>query len=283
MKSKKLVEDLKYARDHSYALGAFNIFNYLSAKAVIDAAVKLDTPVMLQTSVSTVKQFGVEELGSMLRDLADRAPVNVYIHLDHCTDLDLARACVDAGWDSIMYDGSALPVEENIKNCKEIIPYAHEHGVFVEGELGTIGGVEDNVSVNEEDVVGAKFDESLRFVEETGVDLLAPAIGTAHGIYKGTPHINFELVEELKTAIDTPVVIHGGSGLSEDTFRRLVRGGGCKVNISTAIKHAYLDNSKKYWEEFPDKVNPLHFDEYLSQKIEEVALEHLMFFRKDMV
>ena len=222
MRSKTFTEELQYAKMHSYAVGAFNIFNYLSARAVIRAASTLNCPIILQTSTTTVRKFGPQELGTMLRQLAWNAPVNVIIHLDHCTDLDMARACIDAGWDSIMYDGSKLPLNENIKNCREIVPYAHHRGVFVFFVLGRIAGVEDDVKVDADAATGASLDESIYFVHESGIDAFAPAIGTAHGVYKGTPNINFDLVAQLKTAVETPIVIHGGTGLSEDTFRRLI-------------------------------------------------------------
>ncbi len=281
MKTRNFTEELQNAKSHSYAVGAFNIFNYLSARAVIRGATALNSPVILQTSTTTVRKFGPQELGTMLRQLAWNAPVNVIIHLDHCTDLDMARACIDAGWDSIMYDGSRLPLNENIRNCREIIPYAHSRGVFVEGELGKIAGVEDEVAVDDNAATGATLDESIFFVKETGLDALAPAIGTAHGVYKGKPNINFDLVAQLKQAIDVPVVVHGGTGLSEETFRRLIVSGGAKVNVSTAIKHAYIDGCKEYMAENPDKLDPIDFDQFLNCRIKDVVMKHIDIFSKD--
>ena len=282
MKTKTILAELQEATNHSYALGAFNIFNYLSARAVIRGAQKLATPVILQTSVSTVKRFGPQELGTMLRQLAWNASVNVIVHLDHCTDIDLAKACCDAGWDSIMYDGSRLPLEENIKNCQEVVAYAHPRGICVEGELGRIGGVEDNISVSDDDITGATIDESLKFVSESGIDTFAPAIGTAHGQYKSSPRINFALVAELNRLLkDTPIVVHGGTGLDENTFRKLIRNGGAKINISTAIKHAYIDGCGDYLKENPNIVDPISFDQYLNCRIEDVAMNLMTIFRKD--
>ena len=250
------LEELQEAKSHSYAVGAFNIFNHLSARAVVRAAEELGLPVILQTSVVTVKEFGTEPLGAMLRQLAEEASVNVLIHLDHCQDVELAKACVDAGWDAVMYDGSRLSIEENIAGCREVVDYAHRKGVQVEGELGRIVGVEDALKVSEEDASLAGLEDSIRFVRESGIDAFAPAIGTAHGVYKGTPKINFDLVAQLKEAIPTPVVIHGGTGLSEETFRRLIRNGGAKVNVSTAIKHAYLDTCRDYFKDAPESPIP---------------------------
>ena len=264
-------------------MGAFNIFNHLSARAVVQAAAELDVPVILQTSVVTVKEFGPAVLGAMLRQIAESAPVNVLIHLDHCQDVELVKACVDAGWDSVMFDGSRLLIEDNIAGCCEVVEYAHGKGVQVEGELGRIVGVEDAVKISADDASLAGLEESVYFVKESGIDAYAPAIGTAHGVYKGTPRINFDLVAQLKEAVDAPVVIHGGTGLSEDTFRRLIRGGGAKVNVSTAIKHAYLDTGREYFRDNPDKIDPIDFDRHLARAICTVAKEHMMIFTKDRI
>ena len=278
---RSFLEELQEAKGHSYAVGAFNIFNHLSARAVISAAEELGLPVILQTSVVTVREFGTSSLGAMLRQLADEASVNVLIHLDHCQDVELAKACVDAGWDAVMYDGSRLSIEENIAGCREVVEYAHRKGVQVEGELGRIVGVEDAVKVSAEDASLADLEESIRFVRESGIDAFAPAIGTAHGVYKGTPRINFDLVAQLKDAVSTPVVIHGGTGLSEETFRRLIRSGGAKVNVSTALKHAYLDTCRDYFKDAPEKPDPIGFDRVLSHAIKTTARNHMVIFSKD--
>ena len=281
MGKRTFLEELQCAKDHQYAVGAFNIFNYLSARAVVQAAADLNIPVILQTSVVTVKEFGPAELGAMLHLIAEESPVNVLIHLDHCQDIELAKACVDAGWDSVMFDGSRLPVEDNIAGCREVVKYAHDKGVDVEGEYGRIVGVEDAVKVSADDASLADLEDSVYFVRESGIDAYAPAIGTAHGVYIGTPTINFDLVADLKTAIEAPVVIHGGTGLSEDTFRRLIRSGGAKVNVSTAIKHAYLDTCKAYFAEYPGKLDPVGFDRFLSSAITAAAKAHMEIFIKD--
>ena len=283
MKNRTFLEELQEAKEHRYAVGAFNIFNHLSARAVVRAAEELDVPVILQTSVVTVKEFGPSALGGMLRQLAADSSVNVLIHLDHCQDIELAKACVDAGWDSVMYDGSRLPIGENIAGCREVVQYAHERGVQVEGEYGRIIGVEDAVKVSADDASLADYEESVYFVRESGIDAYAPAIGTAHGVYIGTPKINFDLVAQLKTAVDAPVVIHGGTGLSEETFRRLICNGGAKVNVSTAIKHAYLDTCRAYFAEYPDKLDPVGFDRYLDRAIRETARKHMEIFKMDRI
>ena len=278
MKSRTFVEELKTAQQNGYAVAAFNIFNYLSARAVIRAAQKMGQGVILQTSTQTVKRFGPLEIGTMLRQLAWNASVNVIIHLDHCTSVDMAKACIDAGWDSVMFDGSHLTLEDNILFSREVVSYAHARGVFVEGELGRIAGVEDDIAVDETNATQVSLDESIHYVRETGIDALAPAIGTAHGVYQGKPNINFSLVEDLKNAIDAPIVIHGGTGLGENTFKRLIKAGGSKINVSTAIKHAYIDGCKEYFAGNPDKIDPIGFDQFLNCKIGDTAAEHMQIF-----
>ncbi|MCD8141488.1 MAG: class II fructose-bisphosphate aldolase [Planctomycetaceae bacterium] len=278
MKTLTFVEELMRAKESGYAIGAFNIFNYLSARAVIRAAQKMNQSVILQTSTQTVKRFGPLEIGTMLRQLAWNASVNVVIHLDHCQNVDMAKACIDAGWDSVMFDGSHHTLEDNIKLCREVVSYAHSRGVFVEGELGRIAGVEDDIAVDESSATQVGLEESLYFVKESGVDALAPAIGTAHGVYKGKPNINFALVEDLRKAMDTPIVIHGGTGLGNETFRRLIKAGGSKINVSTAIKHAYIDGCKEYFSANPDKIDPIDFDQFLNCKISDTTIEHMEIF-----
>lgn len=273
------IEELCHAKRHARALGAFNVFNGLSVRAVIAAAAALDTPVILQTSVPTVRQFGVERLGAMLSLMIRDAPVHVMIHLDHCRDIDLAKACVDAGWHSVMYDGSLLPLEENIANCRIVADYAHAKGVQVEGELGHIAGTEDSLSVAEEDAADADLEASIRLVRESGIDSLAPAIGTVHGTYRGEPHINFPLVEQLAAALDVPLVIHGGTGLSGAVFARLIQNGAAKVNVATALRHAYFSGIQAYLSANPGREDPAALDQFLSSRIQAAAAEHMRMFQ----
>ena len=152
----------------------------------------------------------------------------------------------------------------------------------MEGELGRIAGVEDDLKVKDDEATGATLEESIYFVRESGIDAFAPAIGTAHGVYKGTPKINFELVDQLRQAIDTPIVIHGGTGLSEETFLRLIKKGGAKINVSTALKHGYIDGCREYMEANPKKLDPIDFDQYLNCRIKDIAMDHMTIFRKPM-
>ncbi len=273
------LELVKQARDQGKAIGAFNIFNMLSASGVVDAASERGEGVILQTSVKTVTYYGAERLYRMLRAATEAAPVPVLLNLDHCKDISIAKACVDAGWDCVMYDGSALPLAENIANTREVVEYAHTKGVVVEGEVGKIGGTEEDISVDEQEARQASLGDSLRFVEESGVDLFAPAIGTAHGVYRGKPHIDFALVEQLNRQISQPIVIHGGTGLEGETFHKLIRAGGSKVNVSTALKHAYFDGICAYCRQSAPSKEPLDIEKFLSKNIRDTAGYHIDIFR----
>lgn len=272
-----ILETLKNARKKGYALPAFNIFNYVSARGVIEAANELHKPIIIQTSTGTVKEFGVNELFGLLKPLIDASEEPVFLNLDHCTSPELARQCVDAGWDMVMFDGSKLPFEENIKLSREITEYANKKGAFVEGELGTIAGVEEDIAA--ESGSEASFEECMEYLEKSGINIFAPAVGTAHGVYKGVPKLNFELVRKLSDAVETPLVIHGGTGLSEGNFKRFVQSGAGKINISTALKHAYLDGMKNYLDEQINQYNPLDADRTVKKQIKEAAQIHINMFQ----
>lgn len=271
-------EMLEISRKERYSVGAFNILNYLTAKAVIEAAEELKSPLILQTSVSTVKTFGAKQLIGMLKLLVEDTAIPVAVHLDHCTDKELAMKCIDEGWSSVMYDGSKLPLAENIKITKEIVAYAKKKNVTVEGELGAIVGVEDNVAVKKGEESLATLHESKEFLASTGIDAYAPAIGTAHGLYKDAPKISFELFESIEKISPCPLVIHGGTGLDDDTFRRLIALGGAKINISTAVKIAYVGGIKEFLANATGSVDPLKLDKYSAENVKRIAKEHISLF-----
>jgi fructose-bisphosphate aldolase class II len=268
---------LSQARKGGYAVGAFNIFDYLTAKAAIDAANAVETPILLQTSVGTVKKFGPQALFDMLDLLRKGSAVPVLIHLDHCTDVNLAKTCVDTGWDSVMVDMSEKPLNENISLTAEVSNYAHERGICVEGELGVIKGVEEEISADVEKL--ASYEESLKFLEGTGVDAFAPAIGTAHGLYKSEVKLNYDLVKRLADTTEIPVVVHGGTGLSDEQFARLIVCGASKINVSTALKYAYIDGLRNYWTDHQDEYNPLKLNEAAEKAVKQTVEEHILRFK----
>ena len=272
-----LKELLTQARKDGYAVGAFNIFDYLSAKAAIDAANKTKTPILLQTSVGTVKKFGPRGLFDMLDLLRRGSAVPILIHLDHCTDVALCKTCVDAGWDSVMVDMSEKPLEENISLTAEVRDYARKKGVCVEGELGVIRGVEEEITADVEKL--ASYEDSLKFLEGSGVDAFAPAIGTAHGLYKKEVNLNFNLVKKLADNTPVPVVVHGGTGLSDSQFTTLIKNGASKINVSTALKYAYIDGLHNYWDTHRDEYNPIKLNDAAEASVKKVVEEHILRFK----
>ena len=276
MSDTTILQELDRARSAGYAVGAFNIFDYTSARAVVAAAEECGKPVILQTSVGTVTYYGARELAEMLRYLLKSAKVPAFLHLDHCRDVAFAKTCVDAGWDSVMIDASAQSIERNIAMTREAADYAHAHGVYVEGEIGVIEGVEEEIAADQGK--HAEAAECFRFAEESRVDYLAPAIGTAHGVYTASPKLNFDLAERLGRELSQPIVLHGGTGLTEETFTRLISLGIAKVNVSTALKHAGIDGAQKYIREKPEEYNPLHFDESMYASLKEVVKRHILIF-----
>ena len=239
-----MVEALK----GKYAVGAFNITDLLQFEAVIDAAIEKKAPVIVQTSVKPSQFLGTNMMVAIYRTLAESAPVPVCLHLDHCTDIDYCKKCADAGYTNIMIDASKQSYEENIRQTKEVVDYCHRVGnISVEGELGTVGGVEDQIKVAEDEAQLANPQQSVEFVERTGVDIFAPAIGTAHGVYKTkNPKIDFERMAIINkmlngNGIKTPLVVHGGTGLPDDYIKKLLEAGGAKFNVSTELKHTLID------------------------------------------
>jgi tagatose 1,6-diphosphate aldolase GatY/KbaY len=226
----------------------------------------------VQTSVKPSQFLGADVLVAIYRTLAQKAPVPVVLHLDHCTDIEYCKKCADAGYTNIMIDASKQPFEENIRQTKEVVDYCHSVGnVSVEGELGTVSGVEDQVKVAEDEAQLANPQQSVEFVERTGVDIFAPAIGTAHGVYKTkNPKIDFERLATINKmlnggGIKTPLVVHGGTGLPEEYIKKLLAAGGAKFNVSTELKHTLIDTKYEYI--------TAHRDEYDPGKIDKVVRE----------
>jgi ketose-bisphosphate aldolase len=236
-----------------YAVGAFNITDLIQLEGVVDAAVEKKSPLIIQTSVKPSKFLGRDVLVAIFRTIAESAPIPICLHLDHCTDVDYCKACADAGYTNIMIDASKQSYDENIRQTKEIVDYCHSVGnISVEGELGTVSGVEDQIKVSEDETQLANPMQAVEFVERTGLDIFAPAIGTAHGVYKTkNPKVDFERLATINkmlngNGIKTPLVVHGGTGLPEDYIKKLLEAGGAKFNVSTELKRTLIDAKYEY-------------------------------------
>jgi tagatose 1,6-diphosphate aldolase GatY/KbaY len=267
------------AAKNGYAVGAFNITDLLQFEAVIDAAVETKSPVIVQTSVKPSQFLGTSMMVAIYRNLAESAPVPVCLHLDHCTDVDYCKKCADAGYTNIMIDASKQTYEENIRQTKEIVDYCHKVGdISVEGELGTVSGVEDQIKVAEDEAQLANPKQAVEFVERTGVDIFAPAIGTAHGVYKTkNPKIDFERMATIHkmlngNGIKTPLVVHGGTGLPEDYIKKLLAAGGAKFNVSTELKHTLIDSTFEYITAHRDEYDPGKLDKFVREATKKAVI-----------
>lgn len=249
--SEKMLFD---AKKGGYAVGAFNVENMEMVKAVIAAAEELHAPVMLQTTPSTVKYASLDMYAAMVAAEAKKAKVPVCLHLDHGNSYELAVAAMEAGYTSVMIDGSHESFEDNIAVTKKVVEVAIAKGIPVEAELGKVGGKEDDLEADAD--TNTDPQEAKEFVERTGVSSLAIAIGTAHGFYVGTPVLDKVRVSDIKVLVETPLVLHGASGLSEEDVKECVARGMCKVNFATELRAAYTDAVKKLLEEKPETFDP---------------------------
>jgi len=259
---------------HAYAVGAFNVTNIIQMEAVIETAVERRAPVIIQTSMTPTKFLRPEVLVAAFRALAAPAPVPACLHLDHCTDAAYARHCADLGYTNIMFDGSKLDFEENVRVTREVVEHCHRLGdITVEGELGKVSGVEDQVRVAENEAELCDPARSREYVERTGVDLFAPAIGTAHGVYlTENPKIDFERFARIQEIVNgngivAPLIVHGGTGLKPEVVRRLVALGGAKFNVSTDLKLASIDATYEYITAHRTEYNPGKIDSAAKQAV----------------
>ncbi|MFC5529082.1 class II fructose-1,6-bisphosphate aldolase [Cohnella yongneupensis] len=234
-------EFLPKAKANKFAVGQFNMNNLEFAQAITDAAIEEKSPFIFGVSEGALKYMGMEYTVAIAEAAAKKSGLPIALHLDHGSSFEVAMACIRAGFSSVMFDGSHYSFEENIRLTKEVVKAAHAMGVSVEGELGTIGGVEDDISVDEAHAALAKPEEAIRFYEETGVDCLAIAVGTAHGMYKGEVKIHFDIIKEVVAKIPVPVVLHGGSGVPDDMIREAILAGAGKINVNTENQVACTD------------------------------------------
>lgn len=237
------IEMIKKAQVEKYAVPAFNAENLEMVQAIIRAAEKTNSPVIIQTTPPTVEYLSPDEAYAMVYAMAKNAGVPVALHLDHCTDFDNVMKAIRAGYSSVMFDGSKLSFEENIAVTKKVVDVAKPMGITVEAELGKVGGKEDNVESSE--VLYTDPDEAKEFVEKTGVDILAVAIGTAHGFYKGEPKLDFERIDNIAKKVSVPLVLHGGSGVPEESVKRTIALGMSKVNFATELRAAATEGVRE--------------------------------------
>ncbi len=271
-------EILLDAQKNGYAVGAFNVNNMEIVQAIIEAAEETNSPVILQASQGGISYAGVEYIAALGKLAGRNAKVPVVLHLDHGTDFKQIIQCIRHGFTSVMIDASQYPLEENIAITKEIVKIAHAAGVSVEAELGKIGGTEDDIIVDEKDATFTDPKEAKRFVDETGVDFLAIAVGTAHGVYKGEPKLDYERIKAIREIIDVPLVLHGSSGVPEEAIRKAVPLGISKINIDTDLRIKFAEGVKELLAENPDEIDPRKILKPAKAKMKEKIKEKMEIF-----
>ena len=244
------------AQRDGYAVPAFNIHNLETLQVVVDTAVEMRSPVIIAGTPSTIEYAGAEYINAMAEVAAHKYDIPIAIHLDHFEDVEAIKRNIDIGFKSCMIDASKLEFEKNIAKVKEVVDYAHKFDATVEAELGKLGGQEDDLIVDEKDAMYTNPNDAAEFVKKTGIDSLAVAIGTAHGLYKGEPKLDFERLKEIRSKVEVPLVLHGASDVSDELVMKAISLGICKVNVATDLKIPFSGALKEYFNEHPEANDP---------------------------
>ena len=267
------VSMLRKAQEQGFAVGAFNVENMEMAQAIISAAEELRAPVILQTTPSTVRYAGTGMYAAMVAALAQEASVPVAMHLDHGDSFALCAQALRSGYTSVMVDGSKLPLEENLALTYKVSEMCAAVGVPVEGEIGRVGGKEDDL---ESDGGYTIPEEAVRFEKESGLFSMAVGVGTAHGFYKEKPQLNKELITTLRGMLQAPMVLHGASGLSDEDVKDCIRRGICKVNFATELRAAYTEGVKAVLAENPKTFDPKAYGKEARQRVKALVMERML-------
>lgn len=272
-------EMLNKAYSNKYAVPHFNINNLEWTRIILETCDSLNEDIILGVSEGAIKYMGgYDTVSHLVYNLVKELNIknNVSLHLDHGSSFDSCKKAIDAGFSSVMIDASKYSLEENIKITKEVVDYAHDKGVSVEAEIGHIGGTEDGVTAG---ILIAKTDECIKFVNETGVDFLAPALGTAHGLYSGPVKLDFIRMKEINEALNMPLVMHGGSGVNDELIRKSIKNGISKININTELQVAWAKAVRKYLDNNKEVYDPRKIIMSGENAMKEVITKKLNLFR----
>ncbi len=292
---------LPKAREHRYAVGAFNTSNLEITQAIISASEALKAPVIVATSEKAIRYAGIESISEMVIRMAKRAKIPVVLHLDHGKSYELCRECIKHGYTSVMIDASHLPFAENVKLTRKVVRYAHAKRVTCEAEIGRLAGIEDDVSVDKDQALYTNPDEAKRFAEETECDALAVAIGTSHGAYKfkGKPKLRIDILKEIAYMVRVPLVLHGASGVKskwidrvnkyggamehargvpDELIRKAVKNGIAKINTDTDLRIAFTAGVREYLKENPADFDPRKITGHARDLIIEVVKDRIQVF-----
>lgn len=265
---------LEQAQESGYAIGAFNVENMEMVQAVVEAAEELQSPVIMQTTPSTVKYADMAYFYANVKTAAERASVPVVLHLDHGSSFDLAMRALRTGYTSIMIDGSHETFSENIAVTRAVVEACHPSGVPVEAELGKVGGKEDDLDGGDQNPY-TDPEQAKIFVEETGVDSLAVAIGTAHGVYQGIPKLDVERLSAIREVVSVPLVLHGTSGVPDEAVKECIQRGICKVNYATDLRIAFSKGVNAVLQENPNTIDPKKYNARGREEVKQYVMSKI--------
>ena len=250
---------MRIAQEKGVAIAAFNVHNMETIQAVMEGAAEENSPVIIQTTPGTLKHAGIHNIAAMVKAEAKLYDIPVALHVDHCPSYETIIKCIQYGYTSVMIDSANLPYEENVKMVKKVVELAHYASVFVEAEIGRIGGVEDDMFINDADAAFTIPAEAKAFAKTTGIDSLAIAIGTAHGMYKGEPKLDFERLTAIRKIVGIPLVLHGASGVPDESIREALRRGIVKINIATELKLPMAKAIQECFSKNPNESDPRNY------------------------
>lgn len=294
--SKKLY---KKAYENGYGIGAFNFVNLETLKAIIESAKEENSPVIIQTSTSAMKYMGKENIFPLVRAMCAKLSIPVVLNLDHGKTVEDCIEAINLGYTNVMYDGSSLPLEENIANTQKVVKYAHKHHVTVEAELGVLAGVEDEVAASEKDAFYTDPTTAYQFVKATKCDSLAIAIGTSHGAhkFKGEAKLRFDILEKVKELLpSTPIVLHGASsvpqsfvqlaeqygaslnsanGVPERLLKKACKSAVCKINVDTDLRLVYTASIREYFATYPSEIDMRKYNTYAMENLKKIIKDKM--------
>jgi len=270
---KTILED---ARENKYAVGSFNMLSLETVRGAIKAAEEMNSPIIIQLAEVHLPAAPIEYMAPIMLEAAKRAKVPVCVHFDHGTSIESVKIALEYGFSSVMFDGASYPFEDNVRITKQVVELAHSKGATAEAELGQVGGAEDGNTRVEASITNVE--EAEQFVKETGVDALAVSIGNLHGEYKQPPTLRFDRLHELKNVISIPIVLHGGSGISQEDFKRTIKSGICKVNIATALQLSSSNHIKFAFENTVGKLSYFSIMDAIIEGTCESVKEHMRIF-----
>ena len=270
------IKFMKLAQERGVGIAAFNVHNMETIQAVLQGASEENAPVIIQTTPGTLKHAGIHNIAAMVKAEAKLYDIPVALHVDHCSSYETIVKCIQSGYTSVMIDSAELPYEENVKMVQKVVELAHFSGVAVEAEIGRIGGVEDDMFINEADAAFTIPSEAKDFSESTGIDSLAIAIGTAHGMYKGEPKLDFNRLSEIREVVqDIPLVLHGASGVPDESIKEALKRGIVKINIATELKLPMAEAIKEAFAKNPNESDPRNYMGAARLAVKEVVKEKI--------